>query len=514
MSSTFYRSLCFLMVVVPAKSDTDAATATSWRMDRSSSSRKREGGRPPPPPHLTVPENVSIFARQRQPENGDADPITTFYMYTEPELDHGWLESCGGFEELRMSTASEKLAEVGLRRSLHNSPLRVYDPLAATVFYVPVFEFASWMLAALRNCSSNVPPKLLHSHDSRMRMAAIVLRKSPHWQRCFGCDHVFASSGTDAPRSRIKTRMRPLSDLLVCATAGRYKVRAGGGCQVEVPYGANPHGVRLYEAEPEADRPLLVSFSGTLDVCCSGARIRCAVGDALVSSYDAPDVAILASVRSAGNNPIGNKTCAARTLSKLEAVSNASYADQVRRIWTGSFSSSWSFSSSNSSPSINAAQISMSGRAGHAMARSIFCLIPAGDTYISSRLYSAIGAGCLPVILGDPILRVAAFASRVNYSSFAVVVSEKLFVRQPHMLVPLLRGMPRAEVRRRQQALAEARPHIVFEAANSMRAGANFLELAVNRCFSRMAKCGTTHVQRHAQHNASTRNASTRSQAL
>ena len=142
-----------------------------------------------------------------------------------------------------------------------------------------------------------------------------------------------------------------------------------------------------------------------------------------------------------------------------------------------------------SSSSINAAQISMSDRAGHAMARSIFCLIPAGDTYISSRLYSAIGAGCLPVILGDPILRVAAFASRVNYSSFAVMVSEELFVRQPHMLVPLLRSMPRAEVRRRQQALAEARPQIIFEAANSMRAGANFLELAVNRCFPRMAKC-------------------------
>ena len=55
------------------------------------------------------------------------------------------------------------------------------------------------------------------------------------------------------------------------------------------------------------------------------------------------------------------------------------------------------------------------------------------------------------------------------------------------MLVPLLRSMPRAEVRRRQQALAEARPQIIFEAANSTRAGATFLELAVSRCFPRMA---------------------------
>ena len=81
----------------------------------------------------------------------------------------------------------------------------------------------------------------------------------------------------------------------------------------------------------------------------------------------------------------------------------------------------------------------------------------------------------------------AAFATRVNYSSFAVAVSEEFFVSRPHMLVPLLRGMPCAEVRRRQQALAEARPQIIFEAANSTRAAANFLEQAVSRCFPRMA---------------------------
>jgi hypothetical protein len=61
----------------------------------------------------------------------------TFYMYTETELDHGWLEGCAGFGVLRMSTGSEKLAEVGLRHSLSSSALRVYDPLEAKVFYVP-----------------------------------------------------------------------------------------------------------------------------------------------------------------------------------------------------------------------------------------------------------------------------------------------------------------------------------------------------------------------------------------
>ena len=66
----------------------------------------------------------------------------------------------------------------------------------------------------------------------------------------------------------------------------RYKARAGTGCQLAVPYGANPHGVAQYEAAPEAARPLLVSFSGSLDVCCSGQKIRCAVGDVMVAAHD------------------------------------------------------------------------------------------------------------------------------------------------------------------------------------------------------------------------------------
>ena len=173
----------------------------------------------------------------------------------------------------------------------------------------------------------------------------------------------------------------------------------------------------------------------------------------MVAAHDQADVAILASVREDDpERSIGNDTCAARTLTKLEAATNATYAAGVRRTWANAFAMPFH---------VTAAQVAMSQRAGDAMARSVFCLIPAGDTYISSRLYSAIGAGCLPVILGDPILRVAAFASRVNYSSFAVQVVERDFLRHPTELVPWLRRMPAAEVKRRQRTLAAARPQIL-----------------------------------------------------
>ena len=97
-------------------------------------------------------------------------PQITFYMYTEPELDHGWLESCGGFDLLRTSTASEKLAEVGLRRSLYSSPLRVNDPHEAVVFYVPGAALNSPAPAPARP----LPLKASHPHRSPIKKSKLM----------------------------------------------------------------------------------------------------------------------------------------------------------------------------------------------------------------------------------------------------------------------------------------------------------------------------------------------------
>ena len=48
-------------------------------------------------------------------------------------------------------------------------------------------------------------------------------------------------------------------------------------------------------------------------------------------------------------------------------------------------------------------QVALKARASEAMAASVFCLVPAGDTFATSRLYSAVATGCLPVLLGDGI---------------------------------------------------------------------------------------------------------------
>ena len=66
-----------------------------------------------------------------------------FFMYVEPALDHGsWFKKCDAFHAIRASSNNDNLAEVGLRHSLLQSPLRVPSPELAQIFYVPVFEFA------------------------------------------------------------------------------------------------------------------------------------------------------------------------------------------------------------------------------------------------------------------------------------------------------------------------------------------------------------------------------------
>ena len=160
----------------------------------------------------------------------------------------------------------------------------------------------------------------------------------------------------------------------------------------------------------------------------------------LLSSLFSDDVEIMPSLHP-GTRSIQNASCLARTLAKLEAATNASYAAHARGVWAA-HSSPWEGGTSQA--------VMMSQRAGNALARSVFCLVPAGDTFISSRIYSAIGAGCLPVLLGSHIwdTGVLAFSSRIDYRAFAVAVDDHAYLRSPHGLVPKLRAMPRVGLRR------------------------------------------------------------------
>lgn len=411
-------------------------------------------------------------------------PPLPFYIYSSPLLDHSWLESCPAFDRLYRGTSSEKMAEVGLLHALREHPRRVDDPAMAKLFYVGVYEYASYALDRLHNCSRGpaAGSPLHSSHHKRMDGAMRELEASPYWQRCKGCDHVFASSATDSPDSRISVRMHTLSRAFKCSAVGRYKPFVGG-CQVVIPYDVSE--AIGWSRMPGEPRPILVQFAGSLDVCCTGVKIRCAIGELMAASIGQTDVLITPSKRSSVPGP-----CLARALAAIANRTELPVGDtsdafawppgamgmsgearnrEIRRRRIAGFDH----------------QVALKARASEAMAASVFCLVPAGDTFATSRLYSAIATGCLPVLLGDGIE--GALSHRAHYDDYALRIPQLAFEASPHLLVPLLRSVPAEEILRRQTAMLADRPNVLYNVRNS-RVGTHFLDGAA-RCLPAMRAC-------------------------
>lgn len=90
--------------------------------------------------------------------------------------------------------------------------------------------------------------------------------------------------------------------------------------------------------------------------------------------------------------------------------------------------------------------------------RSTFCLAPVGDRGTpGARLFEAIGAGCVPLIVGLSDDAELPLAKQIAYSRFAGFLSRSAFAKDPvyalsalvHRLTPRLPAM--------RQALADAR---------------------------------------------------------
>ena len=437
----------------------------------------------------------------------NASLATPFYMHTSPDLDHEWLQSCDGFAELRHGPTSEKLAEVGLRHVLAHHPSRTRSYHDARAVFVPIFEYTSALLGRVGRCTDR-RSRQNSTHSERMAAALAALTASPAWMRCGGCDHFWASSGTSSTHDLLQRRMRPLDRALRCSMVGRHKVGSVarssrvGGCTLETPYYANPWAsphshpevssssasaaaaaaTLSATAATPSERPLLLQFAGSFDVCCSGARIRCALGPLLAATYADADVSIRPTVRLGGSRP----PC---TSAAFSLVANASGGRAVVE----------APAHLNAFNGIGAASTAaLHRRAADEMRRSRFCLAPAGDTVASSRLYSAVAAGCIPVLVyptksavvfpGGKLKmgNVGAFREASLYPTWRVDEPESRFVADPMHLVRRLREMPAAEVAARQRAMAAHRADVLYDEPGS-RVGTHFLR-ALDRCLEKMAR--------------------------
>lgn len=443
-----------------------------------------------PVPSVAGLSTAALQLSWSPPHKPAPEPPGSFFMYTDPALDHGWLRHCPGFEELQAGVRAERLGEVQMRDVLSRSPWRVSDPSAAQLFYVPLWEYASY---ALGQCNGT-------SHTQRMARAADALRASPQFARSRGADHVWVSTASQLHEGEVAAWLdtsvgsnigsyaglyarvgKPLAQLLERTIVGRYKSHGPlrsrvGASVVEIPFPANQHASHQAAERGGHARPTLLYFAGSLDVCCGGREIRCAVAELVDSQPHLADVRIEPSLRES-HGPI--PTCTARALSRSRS-SGGSLGERHLK--------SANLGAASSAPAAE--------RAARQMARARFCLVPAGDECVSSRLYTAIAAGCLPVVVCDWLR--GAFDWAARYGAFWIKVPRLQFVKDPASVLQVLRSMPPAEEARRRALLDAARADVLYARADS-RVGTHLLTAAArvaSRVRARLAEPSDARVER------------------
>jgi protein-tyrosine-phosphatase len=393
-----------------------------------------------------------------------------YYMYEHPRLDFSHLLRCPNAAALVESAHGEGLQEVHVyeRLAARDQPQRTFSPEEATAVYLPVMEYLSYRVGT---CNGT-------THARRMASAYAALRREPLWLRRRGFDHFWVSSkslayGTDNDGTPIsnrtalpmKARMRPLSKLLTHTIVGRMKrygavkiksrTSALGRCTFDVGYQPNQEALRLWTSRALAAtaRPTLVYFAGSFDVCCTGAAIRCHLAQVLHQTDGEADVRLVPSRGARGEG----KQCTERALERV-AARRGTTVDAVVASYVAL-----------SLGDARDRYVTMA----RTMASSVFCLAPAGDTCTSSRFYSALAAGCIPVVLCNKLS--PAFHQFLNYKAFVVRFDTRALAEEPMALIRRLRAYTAAEVAVMQAALAAARPHVLFQAADGAGAVRNLL---------------------------------------
>lgn len=213
-------------------------------------------------------------------------------------------------------------------------------------------------------------------------------------------------------------------------------------------------------------RSLVVYFAGGLDVCCAGKDIRCRVGD-LLAHYDGdPTVQIELSMRGRTPPDKDRTPCLHAALTSLAARRGQSLDAVAASMHIGNYGNETKYR-----------------RMGTTMQRAFFCLCPAGDTCVTSRVQSAIAAGCIPVLIcpdrytlpfgGNPA---GNHLRAVAYERFLIRVDHRRWEEDPIAIIEELRSMGLHEVLRRQAELRKLRGDIVLGSSRGRRAGTHVLE--------------------------------------
>jgi hypothetical protein len=80
------------------------------------------------------------------------------------------------------------------------------------------------------------------------------------------------------------------------------------------------------------------------------------------------------------------------------------------------------------------------------MLSSTFCWVPRGDNPTSRRIFDAVAAGCIPVVVSDDIARYLPFRWAIDWRAMILQVPEETFARDPKGVAEAVLALPEGVV--------------------------------------------------------------------
>ena len=374
--------------------------------------------------------------------HGDCD---THKRRTCKDCDHG--NACS--ESLGVEVA-QHASDIWLHKALLAHPGRTQVASEADVIFVPFYGGISYELGTCRGMD----------HHDRVKRLTETISNSPLWPEANGGNDMRPGWRFTLAVSHWRvpvTLAAPLRELLVNSRAvvltqdtyffdhtrgvpGLYGDNAwkvpGWGCRthdpryvVTIPYPSVNQGrasrrasQRLSDALANRPRSKLVYFRG--NTALSSCRVR------EKSNMRQPEF------------------CKLRLKLVAAAVSSCAAADldilNVDKVREHSFGYARNFST----------RLLMEG-----MRQSTFCLVPRGDTPSSRRVFDAVAAGCIPVLIANDYTPPF---EELDWPSFSVRLDLGNAVSDPCQVFEQLRRIPAAEVSRKQARLREVAPMLSY----------------------------------------------------
>jgi len=306
----------------------------------------------------------------------------------------------GGDPRSHYSVFSLQIFEVYIHKWMLESSCRTKDPHAANLFYIP---FYSYCAGRFENNTTALVTDLKHEVEN--------YGGGTFWHRFCGADHVMAFNmhgNLKTYWTQFSAPMQILKDVFnILRIPSLKRIESLMYRTVLIPYYVNNPLIAQFDMKSAPrERSILLSFFGT----------------------------------SRGGSP--KKNVVRRPLKELLIRCNDCEYVELR----------------------NRFSLAEMDTAAKTYIRSKFCVIPRGDVPNSKRLFDAIFAGCIPVVVSDDIQ--LPFTNVIDYSKFLLRFSEADVLANATIVLDALHAFTPVDIERYQENLLFAREKLEFPSMN------------------------------------------------